>query len=40
MPEKAKVIINDATKVMFTDVYSAGGAKPVYTVANSTEINY
>ncbi len=40
MPEKSKVIINDATKVMFTDVYSAGGVKPEYTVANSTDINY
>jgi len=40
VPEKAKVVINDAEKVTFTDVKSASGAKPDYAVLNSTAISY
>ncbi|GAB2806217.1 glycosyl hydrolase family 28 protein [Ferruginibacter profundus] len=40
LPEGAKVIINDAEKVKFTAVKSAGGAKPEYVVDGSTDIIY
>ncbi len=40
MPENAKVLINDAEKILFTDVRSASGAKPEFTVNNGREISY
>lgn len=40
MPETAKVVINDAEGVKFTDVKSASGTKPTCTVATSTAIVY
>jgi exo-poly-alpha-galacturonosidase len=40
VPENAKVVINDAEKVMFTDVRSTNGVKPEYTVINSSSIIY
>ena len=40
MPENAKVLINDAEKVKFENVKSAGNAKPAYTTNNSAEIAY
>jgi exo-poly-alpha-galacturonosidase len=40
MPEKAKVVINDAEKIKFSEVKSASGAKPTYVVSNGTEIIY
>jgi polygalacturonase len=40
MPENAKVLINDAEKIIFTDVRSASGAKPEFTVNNGKEISY
>jgi exo-poly-alpha-galacturonosidase len=40
LPENARVVINDAEQVKFTDVKTVGGAKPEYEVKNSTEINY
>ncbi|WP_345955431.1 glycoside hydrolase family 28 protein [Mucilaginibacter sp. PAMB04168] len=40
MPERAKVIVNDAEQVRFTNVKSAMGAKPEYTVTSSTGISY
>jgi len=40
VPENAKVVINDAEKITFTEVKSASGAKPVYVAATSTEIIY
>jgi len=40
MPENAKVVINNAEKIRFTDVRSAGGAKPDYVVTNGTDIIY
>jgi polygalacturonase len=40
MPEHAKVVINDAEKIIFTEVKSTGGTKPEYAVDNSTGIIY
>lgn len=40
MPDSAKVIINDAEKITFTAVKSAGGAKPEYETANCTAVIY
>jgi exo-poly-alpha-galacturonosidase len=40
LPENAKVVINDAEQVKFTDVKTVGGTKPEYVVKNSTGINY
>lgn len=40
LPENARVVINDAERVAFTNVQSATGAKPQYVVQNSIEINY
>lgn len=40
MPENAKVLINDAEKIIFTDVRSPSGAKPEFTVNNGKEISY
>ncbi|WP_345948139.1 glycoside hydrolase family 28 protein [Mucilaginibacter sp. PAMB04274] len=40
MPERAKVIVNDAEQVRFTNVKSAMGAKPEYTVTSSTGVSY
>lgn len=40
LPENAKVVINDAEKVKFTEVKSASGAKPGYNATNSTDIIY
>jgi len=40
LPENAKVVINDAEKVKFTDVRSGSGAKPQYVIATSNDINY
>jgi exo-poly-alpha-galacturonosidase len=40
MPENSKVVINNAEKVTFTNVKSASGIKPVYTVNNSVDITY
>jgi exo-poly-alpha-galacturonosidase len=38
MPENAKVTINDAEQIKFTNVQSASGTKPVYAVNNSSDI--
>jgi polygalacturonase len=40
VPENAKVVINDAEKIQFTQVKSASGAKPEYVISNSTDIIY
>jgi exo-poly-alpha-galacturonosidase len=40
VPENAKVVINDAEKVTFTNVQSASAAKPEYVVNNGTGIVY
>lgn len=40
MPEHAKVVINDAERVKFTEVKSAAGAKPEYSAVGSTDIVY
>lgn len=40
LPDNAKIVINDAERVKFTDIKSAGGIKPQYAVNNSTAINY
>ncbi|GAB3582917.1 glycoside hydrolase family 28 protein [Hymenobacter daeguensis] len=40
MPERARVVINDAERVKFTDVKSATGAKPDYAAADSADIVY
>jgi exo-poly-alpha-galacturonosidase len=40
LPESAKVVINDAEKVKFTNVRSATGGKPDYVVTGSTDISY
>lgn len=40
LPENAKVVINDADKVTFTNVKSVSGSKPDYVVKNSKDINY
>ncbi|MFT3827667.1 MAG: glycoside hydrolase family 28 protein [Chitinophagaceae bacterium] len=40
LPDGAKILINDAEKATFTNVKTVSGAKPVYTVNNSTEIVY
>lgn len=40
LPENAKVVINEAQGVKFTDVKSVSGIKPQYAVNNSTDINY
>ena len=40
LPENAKVVINEAEKVKFTEVKSASGAQPGYTATNSTDIIY
>ncbi|MDO7851703.1 glycoside hydrolase family 28 protein [Hymenobacter convexus] len=40
LPENAKVVINDAEQVKFTDVKAGSGAKPAYSVANSADILY
>jgi exo-poly-alpha-galacturonosidase len=40
LPENAKVNINDADGVIFTNVQSPTGSKPQYAVVNSTEIHY
>jgi len=40
MPENAKVLINDAEKIKFTDVKSTTGAKTEYVVTNGTGIIY
>lgn len=40
LPENAKVSINDAEQVKFTDVKSTGSSKPQYVVANSSHIIY
>jgi hypothetical protein len=34
------VVINDAEKINFTEVKSAGGAKPEYVITNGTDIIY
>jgi exo-poly-alpha-galacturonosidase len=40
LPENAKVVINEAEKVKFTDVRSATGSKPQYVVNGSSEVAY
>jgi polygalacturonase len=40
LPENARVVINDAEVVKFTNVKSATGAKPTYSTTNSTAITY
>ena len=40
LPENAKVVVNDAEQVSFTDVASVAGAKPEYVVNNSSEVVY
>ena len=40
MPENAKVLINDAEKVKFTNVKSTSGTKPEYIIANSDVVVY
>jgi len=40
LPENAKVVINDAERVKFTNVKSATGSKPRYIVNNSSGIDY
>lgn len=40
VPNGAKVVINDAEKVTFTEVKSGSGAKPEYVATNSTNIIY
>jgi exo-poly-alpha-galacturonosidase len=40
MPENAKIVINEAEKVKFTDVRSATGSKPQYVVNGSSEVVY
>lgn len=40
LPENAKVVINDAEKVKFTNVKSSTGIKPTYVTNNSTAITY
>ncbi|GGH63175.1 polygalacturonase [Filimonas zeae] len=38
--QNAKVLVNDAEKVQFTNVQSASGSKPQYTVNNSEGVQY
>lgn len=40
LPEKAKVIINDAEKIKFINVKTIDAAKPEYVINNSTAIDY
>ncbi len=40
MPENAKVVINDAERIIFTDVKSLAGLKPQYAVNNSIKLSY
>jgi len=40
MPSGAKVLINDAEQVKFTEVRTSAGAKPEYVVQNSTGVIY
>ncbi len=40
LPDGAKVMINDAERVTFTNVKSVTGSKPQYVATNSTEIVY
>jgi polygalacturonase len=40
MPPGAKVLVNDAEQVKFTEVRTAAGAKPEYAVQNSTGVLY
>jgi exo-poly-alpha-galacturonosidase len=40
MPENAKVLINDAEKIRFTEVKLTGGSKPEYVVTNGKDIIY
>lgn len=40
MPENAKVVINDAENIKFTEVKSASGTKPAYVVTNGTNVIY
>lgn len=40
MPDDAKVMVKDADGVTFKDMKSPSGAKPDYSVINSTEVSY
>ena len=40
LPEKAKVLINDAVHISFKNVVSASGIKPEYTQNSSADIVY
>lgn len=40
MPENAKVVINDAENVQFTEVKSESAAKPEYIITNGTAVTY
>lgn len=40
LPENANVVINNAEQIKFTNVRSAKGSKPKFTVNNSTGIDY
>lgn len=40
LPEKAKIEINDAEQIQFTNVKTATGLQPQYLIKNSTDINY
>ncbi len=40
LPENAKVVVNDAERIKFTNTKSVAGLQPKYVVANSTDIVY
>ncbi|GAB3868282.1 glycoside hydrolase family 28 protein [Hymenobacter segetis] len=40
LPDNAKVVINDAERVSFTEVKSASGVKPAYSATGSVDISY
>jgi hypothetical protein len=40
LPENAKVLVNDAERVKFTNVKSIGGVKPEYVVTGSVGVKY
>ena len=40
LPANAKVVINDAENIQFTNVKTTAGIKPQYEISNSAKINY
>ncbi len=40
LPDSAKVLVNDAENIKFTDVKMLDGSKPQYTINNSTHVDY